>query len=56
MLKIQNDLTVAGREADKKGMQSMKKVTIGANIDLDKIDEFGRIMTPKEAFREISHK
>lgn len=47
-----------GRNMDKK---KSKLVGVRDNdgpkeIQLDRLDEFGRIMTPKEAFRKLSHK
>ncbi|KAF3772761.1 SART-1 family protein [Nymphaea thermarum] len=47
-----------GRTMDKKKSKLMgiRDNDGSKEISLDRLDEFGRIMTPKEAFRKISHK
>ncbi|KAH7678895.1 U4/U6.U5 tri-snRNP-associated protein 1 [Dioscorea alata] len=55
---LKEDIDWGGRNMDKK---KSKLVGINDNagpkeIRIERLDEFGRIMTPKEAFRMISHK
>lgn len=50
-----------GRNMDKKksklvGIVGQEEKFKNREIILDRVDEFGRIMTPKEAFRKLSHK
>lgn len=47
-----------GRNMDKKKSKlvGVRDTDGPKEIQLDRLDEFGRIMTPKEAFRKLSHK
>eukprot|EP00250_Pteridium_aquilinum_P002657 c12881_g1_i1 orf=124-2781(-) len=50
-----------GRNMDKKkskliGIVGQEEKFKNREILLDRVDEFGRVMTPKEAFRKLSHK
>uniref|UniRef100_A0A2N9GCL4 SART-1 family protein n=1 Tax=Fagus sylvatica TaxID=28930 RepID=A0A2N9GCL4_FAGSY len=52
---LKESIELSGRNTDNKKIKFMG-VDDDGSIRIDRLDEFGRTMTPKEAFRELSYR